>query len=63
MKITFESTSEIAEVNGAPARVWKGKTESGIPCFALITVIGVHHEEDSTEFERELRECHPSFEQ
>ena len=45
MKVTLESTSKITTlvVNGedVPARIWEGKTESGIPCHAFITRIAV----------------------
>lgn len=57
MKITLESTSEITKVNGIPARIWEGKTESGIPVFALIAKVGVHADEDVSQFEKELKEC------
>ena len=60
MKIIMESTPEIVQVNGIPARVWEGKTESGVPCFALIAKIGVHKDEDSDQFEKELKECKPA---
>lgn len=59
MKIILESTTEIVNVNGVPARVWEGKTEKGIPCFAFITRMGVHKEADTVEFERDLQECRP----
>jgi hypothetical protein len=47
-------------LNGLPARVWEGKTESGIPCHAFITRICVDREQDSTEFDRELQEHRPA---
>ena len=56
MKITVESTTKIVELNGVPARVWEGTTESGIPVHCSITRIACHREADGTEFERELRE-------
>jgi hypothetical protein len=56
MKITLENTSKIVHVNNVPARVWEGKTESGIPCHAFITRIGVSRDEDSSQFEAELKE-------
>lgn len=56
MKIIMESTNEIVEVNGTPARVWEGKTESGIQCFAFIAKIGVHEGQDTKQFETELKE-------
>jgi hypothetical protein len=59
MKITMESTSQIVEVNGIPARIWEGQTESGIPCFAMITRIGVHQDQDASRFESELKSCKP----
>ena len=49
------------KVNGTdvPARVWEGRTESGVECHALITRIGVHREQDTSQFERELQETKP----
>jgi hypothetical protein len=57
MKITLESTSKIVELNGVPARIWEGKTESGIPVHAFITRIVVAKEDDSEEFQKELNQC------
>lgn len=56
MKITIESTSKIVELNGVPARVWEGKTESGIPVHCYVTRIAVERDQDGSEFERELQE-------
>lgn len=55
MKVTLESTDQIVELNGVPARIWEGATENGIPCHALITRIGVSKEADACEFERDLQ--------
>lgn len=59
MKIIMDSTNEIVTVNGIPARLWEGKTESGIKCFALIAKIGVADDKstDHSQFEKELKEC------
>lgn len=57
MKIVLESTTKIVELNGVPARVWEGYTESGIPVHAFITRIAVHKNEDRQQFEAELQEC------
>lgn len=57
MKITIESTSQIIKVSGLPARVWEGQTESGIPIFCVIASVGVHRDQDSTQFKAELKEC------
>lgn len=56
MRVTLESTTKIVELNGVPARVWEGKTESGIACHAFIALIAVHKSDDSSQFERELQE-------
>jgi len=32
MKLTIEHTDRIVEVNGVPARVWEGVSDTGIPC-------------------------------
>ena len=59
MKIEIESTSKIVELenNGAviPARIWEGKTESGIPVHVFITRIAADKLFDLSEFERELQ--------
>ncbi|HJW59784.1 MAG TPA: hypothetical protein VJ931_09150 [Actinomycetota bacterium] len=55
----LESTTKVVEVNGVPARVWEGETDSGIPVAALITRIAVDREEDTSQFDAELAECRP----
>jgi hypothetical protein len=69
MKLTIESTDQIVTVvdektrHSIPARVWEGKTESGIRCFLYVTRIMVHEDDDNSQFERELQEHRkPSFE-
>lgn len=56
MKITIESTTRIVGINGVPARVWEGKTESGIPVHCYVTRIVVERDQDTSQFERELQE-------
>ena len=56
MKVTLESTTKIVHLNGVPARVWEGHTESGIPCHAYLTRIAVAKDQDASQFERELLE-------
>lgn len=59
MRVTLESTTKMVTVNGVPARIWEGKTDSGIPVHAFITRIAApdRPEIDFSQFERELREC------
>ncbi|WP_210516422.1 hypothetical protein [Hymenobacter terricola] len=55
MRISLESTTKIVELNGVPARIWEGTTESGIPVHCYITRIGVDENEPRQhEFECEL---------
>jgi hypothetical protein len=56
MKITIESTTKIVELNGVPARVWEGHTESGIPVHCFITRIAVNNQENTEEFDKQLKE-------
>lgn len=56
MKIKIESTTKIVTVNGVPARIWEGKTESGISVHCYVTRIAVARDADASEFERELQE-------
>jgi hypothetical protein len=61
VKLSIESTSKIVQLdNGLPARVWEGKTESGIAVHCFITRVAVAEGQEPgvyEEFERELREC------
>ena len=61
MRITIESTEKIVELNGVPARVWEGESESGIPVICFVTRIMVPETEriDHSEFQRELSEQRP----
>lgn len=60
MKITIESTDRITTINGVPARIWEGTTDSGIPVHCFITRIAMHQDLDASQFERELKECRPA---
>ena len=59
MKITIENTSKIVHLDDVPARIWEGKTDSGIPVICYITRIAVPEGENVNhdEFRRELMEC------
>lgn len=62
MKIILENTSKIVELNGVPARVWEGRTESGIPMHAYITRVALTENAGASaiaEFERELEAVRP----
>lgn len=56
MKITIESTTKKVMVNNVEARIWEGRTESGIPVHCYITRVAVALEGDQTEFEAQLTE-------
>ncbi len=56
VKIQIESTTKTVNVNGVPARIWEGATESGIPVHCYVTRIAVPNDADHSEFERELQE-------
>jgi len=62
VKITVESTEKLTRIDGALARVWKGRTERGVECTVFIARIGVERGADSNEFARELEETHPPAE-
>ena len=57
MKITIENTKKIVHLNGVPARVWEGETDSGIKVHCFITRIAVSDKEQNLEqFEKELNQ-------
>jgi hypothetical protein len=60
MRISLESTTKMVELETCSgcrvaARIWEGKTASGIPVHAYITRIAVLESQDQHEFERELK--------
>lgn len=57
MQLKITGTTKIVELNGVPARVWVGRTGTGIPIHCFITRIAVADSEDQAEFERELASC------
>jgi hypothetical protein len=59
LKLTLESTTRMVEINGVPARIWEGQSESGIHVVAAITRVAVERSEDTSQFEAELEECRP----
>jgi hypothetical protein len=56
MKITIESTGELATINGVHVRLWQGETDTGIPVVAMVAILGVARAEDCEQFDRELLE-------
>ncbi len=56
MKIQIESTTKIVSLNGVPARIWEGHTESAIPVHCYVTRIAVANDQPHEQFERELEE-------
>jgi hypothetical protein len=62
MKITIENTSRLTSVNGVPARVWEGATDSGIPVICLVTRVAVKNGLPTAQFEAELKEQKPPSE-
>ena len=56
MKIEIESTEKIVNLNGVPARVWDGTTDSGIPVHCFITRISPQTDKNIEQFEKELME-------
>lgn len=63
MEITIENTSKIVMLkpgvllDGVPARIWEGKTASGIEVICFVTRIMVKDTENAAEFENELQAC------
>lgn len=57
MTLTIRNTTKIVTLNGVPARVWEGHTESGIPVHCFISRVAVKDDQDCTQFEKELTEC------
>lgn len=61
MIVTLESTTKIVEFDGVPARLWEGKTSTGIRVHCFVTRIAIDKDdaEATRQFEAELQECKP----
>ena len=57
MKLTLESTTQIVDINGVPARMWEGTSEAGVKVRAFITRLAVEADQDLSQFEAELQAC------
>jgi hypothetical protein len=57
MTIQVTSTSKLVRLNGVPARIWEGYTQSGIKIHVFITRVAVNKDEDTKQFELELQQC------
>jgi len=57
MTVTLTSTSKVVKLNGVPARIWEGYTQSGIKIHCFITRVAVNKDEDTEQFELELQQC------
>lgn len=56
MQITMVSTSHITQLDGVPVRLWEGETLRGTKCKVFVHRIAVANDEDSSQFEQELKE-------
>ena len=56
MKISIQNTDKIVELNGVPARVWEGETDSGISVHCFMTRISPQTHDNIDAFEKELIE-------
>jgi hypothetical protein len=59
MQIVIVSTDRITNINGVPVRAWEGITERGVHCWVFVHRLAVASDEDSSEFDRELKETLP----
>lgn len=63
MRVTIESTDKLVRLNGAPARIWEGKSEGGVPVICFVTRVAVQEGMDPAcyeRFEQELLETRPA---
>lgn len=62
MKVSFESTEQVIELTNGEAsiqaRVWTGRTESGVEVQMLVVRIAADKDADLSQFERDLKEQH-----
>ena len=59
MKITIEATGDLTCIDGVPVRVWRGETDGGVVCLVMVHRVVVRADDDTQQFERELKEQLP----
>ena len=61
MKLTLEPTDKMQTFDGAPCRIWKGQTESGVEVVAFVRCIQpqTHDESKLAVFDKELKALPP----
>jgi hypothetical protein len=59
MNIQITPTNKITTLGEVPVRLWEGVTDQGVKCKVFVHRIAVHESEDSSAFERTLREQMP----
>ena len=61
MKITIEPTDRMETFEGAPCRVWRGATESGVDVMVFVRCVSpqTHDEAKLAVFDAELRALPP----
>ncbi|MCD9186754.1 MAG: hypothetical protein LUM44_09990 [Pyrinomonadaceae bacterium] len=57
MVITIQNTEKVVTLDGVPARIWEGTTDSGIEVICFITRVLVPENDRQDEFLRELQQC------
>ncbi len=67
MEVNLRNTDRVVELNvdgaNVPARIWQGKTSTGVPVVAFVTRIMVPEgrpDHEYAEFERELEATEPA---
>lgn len=56
MEIIIKSTDQLTTIDGVPVRYWEGVTAGGVKCKVFIHRIAVHNNDDSSQFDKELKE-------
>ena len=59
LEIQITATDQITELDGVPCRVWSGVTARGVRCTLFVHRLAVHPDEDTAQFDAELREQLP----
>lgn len=60
MQVQLRSTEKIVHLNGTPARIWEGITDTGVKVHAYIARIACDKDEPNVEqFEKDLKEHRP----
>ncbi len=60
MRLLLEPTEVLQVYRGITCRLWRGRTDAGVPVFAFVAGVAVHRDHEQAELQAGLMEAPPT---